>query len=118
SSLQKFSLLNRSMSTTPNAPEVLAAPSTEELIANMVFNTLQKDLLAQAQMQVQAGLAEIQVSLAALASTVSDTQVDLDSLIARILGMGQMGHGVGLRLSISPLEKYDGASKTLADQFI
>lgn len=39
-------------------------------------------------------------------------------MMGRVTELERGGHAVGPRLNISLLEKYDGASKQLADQFI
>ncbi|KAG6895946.1 hypothetical protein C0992_011375 [Termitomyces sp. T32_za158] len=111
------------MSTDPvsaaaNMPELANAPSMEERIACMVFKALQKELVSQVQSQVQAGLADIQAGLASLATSVSDTQGGLEALAGRVADVGVAGCGTGPRPSVSPLEKYDGISKTLTDQFV
>ncbi|KAG6877264.1 hypothetical protein C0993_009004, partial [Termitomyces sp. T159_Od127] len=77
----------------------LETAATLESITNMVFAALQKDPVV----QLQTSLGEIHAGLKALGSCVEFIK--------------QGTHGSGLRPSISPSEKYDGASKALADQF-
>ncbi|KAG6876085.1 hypothetical protein C0993_005637 [Termitomyces sp. T159_Od127] len=87
------------MSTT-GAPEETAAPTPEGRVAEMMFQALQTELAA----RVQAGLTGLQEKL--------------DALEARMTSWELGGHGSGPRPSINPPERYDGVSKTLADQFI
>ncbi|KAG6884207.1 hypothetical protein C0993_000427 [Termitomyces sp. T159_Od127] len=94
------------------------APFPEELIANMVFVALQKDLVLQVQIQVQAGLADIRTGLEALVASMSSMQSGLEVLAACVADMEQIGHDVGPRPNISPSEKYDGVFKPLIDQFV
>ncbi|KAG6877886.1 hypothetical protein C0993_002724 [Termitomyces sp. T159_Od127] len=92
------------MLDTSTVPEIAAGPpetaATPESIANAVFAALQKDLVV----QLQTSLGEIHASLEVLGSRVEFIE--------------RGACGCGPRPSISPPEKYDGASKALVDQFV
>ncbi|KAG6894906.1 hypothetical protein C0992_004023 [Termitomyces sp. T32_za158] len=87
------------MSNT-GAPKEATSPAPQDRVAEMMFQALQTELAA----QIQAGLTGVQDRL--------------DALEAWINSWEHERHGPGPRPSISPPEKYDGASKNLADQFI
>ncbi|KAG6880910.1 hypothetical protein C0993_003694, partial [Termitomyces sp. T159_Od127] len=90
-----------------STPEFQGDPTpAEERIAKMVYEAMQADLAAQMQAtaQLQAGLRDLQGGFEALAGKMAELE--------------RGGHGGGPRPNISPPEKYDGASRQLADQFI